>query len=154
MKTFLATLALMLLTTQAFATDAKVVASLADVSNKISTITVDENGVLAVSLRRTGKDVLLQLSEENTGRLNWLANALKRAPLVTDHHDLVCMMLLFHKPALSVAGIDGGLREVLSLHSCALYDFIHPASANALEEAVELKTSLVVLASELTAMYE
>ena len=117
----------------------------------IASVQLNDSGVLTITKRdKTSQTV--KLSDVNQQEMLWTAQMLSEADLVTDHKDVVCMMMIQPFSVQNLTIYDAKTRSfklVLSHNSCAISDFTHPKEAYVMEAAQTLKAQMLVLAQQL-----
>jgi hypothetical protein len=127
----------------------KVLAEVRTVDAQIQSVQLTDSGALNILLRN-GSKKRAPLAASNVSELTNLATYLGGVDLQSEHHVVICMMMLAYPQNLYLADAKTGeAKLVLSPRSCAIANQVFPKQAYDLESAVELEKSLIVLARQL-----
>ena len=134
----------------AVAGEGQVIATVTNVDMKIQAVTLTQEGTLTVVLRDGQRELTETLSRFTTQKLGYQASMLAKSKITTEHHLVVCMMIVspYNMPFLSIAVEGGEFKKVLTSSNCATPTSIFPEARRDFAEATAVREALIILAQE------
>ena len=137
---------------------APIIASLSDFDPRMKSVTLDGQGQLTVTLQGQGDFIIQNVDVLTTDRIAELSKTLSKSEIVTDIHQILCMVVPEHHTlySLKVGNYsahtdlfeDGPMKTVLTLSGCSVPSYTHPSDKQSRYNANILKDALKKLAED------